>query len=853
MVEPQPEKPETTLDGVASLGFKLAQEIAEILGARGCVDLRDQLQRMALAIAQLSGIPMVMVAAFDEDGLPLTAGAEGFVLRNAGSELEGLFRLHQLLEPHLTDSGWIEVDPAVVQGTAPFRCLALPIRNSQNTVSGLVLVGFPRHEQVPAPVLQVFSEASLIVAMAIQSAIRADTWNRIEALQKLAQKTFDPKEEKEWDLQALVNDLSRHFNAGAVTLLLKDQEELRLAASTDPHLGTDPERPVIYQRGEGLTGYVFKTGQPLQLRNTKDIEEIRLATGLDRKGPMYPERDKEGSFTGQFLGVPLRFGGKVVGVLRMSRRRGVVRFTREDQKSLQFFGDFLGAALAPTWYILLEQSVVESVTEAIAVTRREESTVHRFVMVNPGAAKLLGRSEEEIQGLEASEIYAPGEYERLRQPLQEAITAHETSCGPFHTQMKRPDGSLVPVTIAYQFLSNHLVRPPTLYTIGLAHETTESERLAAQHERLLDFFATLGIAYFQADQSGITLTSTKLDSEITGYSSDELKKMSRKELYDDLKYRDHLFEKARENQGKAAGVVVKMRRKDGEPFWAAGDLRIVENPGGQWFIEGFYRDVTARIRLQSFLNEDEERVLSEGELLRRLKQEAEFHLDYLSSFGHQLQTPLSALINTLRNLEEGVTNQRDIMDRLPYVIGQAVVCSRLVWNLSYMDKVLRGEPFQHEKISMAKLAIETKLDFIHLLREKRLDLIIDDDSLKRIIRVQGHQGMLRQVIVNLVDNAIKYSMPGTTIQIRARSLRDGSSLEISNLGIPIPEEDRERIFQRGYRTKKAQALIPHGTGLGLWLVRKIVEAHGATIQFHELDEGGPKRSLFRIFFPSSAD
>jgi signal transduction histidine kinase len=252
--------------------------------------------------------------------------------------------------------------------------------------------------------------------------------------------------------------------------------------------------------------------------------------------------------------------------------------------------------------------------------------------------------------------------------------------------------------------------------------------------------------------------------------------------------------------------VVQMRRKNGNLFWGEGDLRLLSDGEREIGSEGFYRDVTDRIRLQRFLNEDTERVLSDDELVTSLKQDAEFHLDYLSSLGHQLQAPLDSLIQTLRNLERGVTTQR-----LPYVLGQSIVCMRLVRNLSYMDKILRGEPFQREAVSMSKLVIETKIDFIHLLRDRKLDLIIDDESLKRVLHVLGHQEMLRQVVVNLVDNAIKYSLPGTSIQIRARYWPEGPSLEITNVGLPIPEEEREKIFQRGYRTKKAEALIPHGT------------------------------------------
>jgi PAS domain S-box-containing protein len=406
------------------------------------------------------------------------------------------------------------------------------------------------------------------------------------------------------------------------------------------------------------------------------------------------------------------------------------------------------------------------------------------------------------------------------------------------------------VAVSYRVLANRLVSPPTLYTIGLARDLSESEKLAAQHHRLLDLLGTMKFAYFSADAAGITEVSTPADSEITGYSQDELKAMSREKLFRPGE-RARLYTRARDGGGQLVqGGLVQMVRKDGSPYWAEGDLRILQDSQGREIgTEGLYRDVTDRIRLQGFLNADTERVLGDDELFARLKRDAEFQLDYMSSLGHQLQTPLGSLVETLRNFETGVLSQRDLLSRLPYVIGQTVVCTRLVRNLSYMDKILRGEPFDRDKVSLARLAIETKIDFMHLLREKRLELHVDGDSLDRFLRVRGHGEMLRQVVVNLVDNAIKYSLPGTTINIRGR---EGPAFEITSRGLPIPEEEREKIFQRGFRTRKAQAFVPHGTGLGLWLVRKIVEAHGASIGCEEVLEEGEKRILFRILFPASA-
>ena len=117
-----------------------------------------------------------------------------------------------------------------------------------------------------------------------------------------------------------------------MTLFLEDQNELRLAASTDPRLGC--EDPVVYRRGEGLTGYVFETKKPVRLKSTGDAEEVQRITGLDRQSAIHPEYDEQGLFLGQFLAVPMRYGARVVGVLRMSRRGSVTRFTLNDERSL---------------------------------------------------------------------------------------------------------------------------------------------------------------------------------------------------------------------------------------------------------------------------------------------------------------------------------------------------------------------------------------------------------------------------------------------------------------------------------------------------------------------------------------
>jgi two-component system phosphate regulon sensor histidine kinase PhoR len=164
--------------------------------------------------------------------------------------------------------------------------------------------------------------------------------------------------------------------------------------------------------------------------------------------------------------------------------------------------------------------------------------------------------------------------------------------------------------------------------------------------------------------------------------------------------------------------------------------------------------------------------------------------------------------------------------------------------------ILRDEPFDFNPINLKKLAVETKLNFQHLAREKDIRIIVLGEEIDKNLDVWGHEGLMRQVFVNLIDNAIKYSARGSRIIVSARHAVGGNYLQVSNRGISVPPGLREEIFLQGMRLKKAKMAVPDGTGLGLWIVRKILAAHGAEITCTEVFEKGSPRTAFQIFFSS---
>ena len=117
-----------------------------------------------------------------------------------------------------------------------------------------------------------------------------------------------------------------------------------------------------------------------------------------------------------------------------------------------------------------------------------------------------------------------------------------------------------------------------------------------------------------------------------------------------------------------------------------------------------------------------------------------------------------------------------------------------------------------------------------------------------VAQVQGDPDHLRRLLLNLVDNGIKYTPPGGSVEISLRMDEKSAILRVSDTGIGIAKEDQEKIFRRFYRTTAARAQGESGAGLGLAIARSIVEAHGGRMQVESAMGQG---SIFTVFLPLS--
>jgi signal transduction histidine kinase len=176
-------------------------------------------------------------------------------------------------------------------------------------------------------------------------------------------------------------------------------------------------------------------------------------------------------------------------------------------------------------------------------------------------------------------------------------------------------------------------------------------------------------------------------------------------------------------------------------------------------------------------------------------------------------------------------------------LGAAV--ERAIHLAEQLLALARSEPeaaMEFERVDLAAAAAEGIKDSHDMAVAKNIDLSLDAAA---DLYIQGNREALRMLVRNLVDNAVRYTPPGGSVQVRCSCTPRDSILEVNDTGGGIAPADRERVFDRFYRRAATQE---GGTGLGLAIVKAIAERHGAQVDLGEAPGGGLR---VRVVFPRS--
>jgi heavy metal sensor kinase len=230
----------------------------------------------------------------------------------------------------------------------------------------------------------------------------------------------------------------------------------------------------------------------------------------------------------------------------------------------------------------------------------------------------------------------------------------------------------------------------------------------------------------------------------------------------------------------------------------------------------------------------------------RLERSFEQLRRFTSDASHELRTPLTAI----RSVGEvGLREHRDekaYREIIGSMLEEADRLGRLVDSLLTLSRADAGHvKLSPERVDLAELAREVTNLLGVLAEEKRQSLSVETPA---PIYVTGDRLVLRQALINLIDNAIKYSPEGGWVRIFVQDRSGDPTVEVTDTGPGIAAEHQEYIFDRFYRVDKARSRELGGSGLGLAIARWAVEAHGGHIKI-ESEEG--RGSTFRIILPST--
>ena len=255
-------------------------------------------------------------------------------------------------------------------------------------------------------------------------------------------------------------------------------------------------------------------------------------------------------------------------------------------------------------------------------------------------------------------------------------------------------------------------------------------------------------------------------------------------------------------------------------------------------------DFTVHLDCTSKIRDVREVYGSFNTMVKELGNTETLQTDFVSNVSHEFKTPINAIEGYASLLQDSQLTDEQKNAYIDKIIFNTRRLSDLVGNILLLSKVnnqtisLKASTFRlDEQVRQSILALESKWE------KKEIEFDIDLDE----IEYTGYENLLSHVWLNLIDNAVKFSPQNGQIRIRLKQLAGSVTFSIWDNGLPIPEADIGRIFNKFYQGDNSHA--SEGNGLGLALVRKIVAAAHGTINVTSSEDAGTE---FVVALPNSS-
>jgi heavy metal sensor kinase len=256
------------------------------------------------------------------------------------------------------------------------------------------------------------------------------------------------------------------------------------------------------------------------------------------------------------------------------------------------------------------------------------------------------------------------------------------------------------------------------------------------------------------------------------------------------------------------------------------------------------RNLNERVPVSPTGDELEKLSVSLNRMMSRLE-ESFHHINRFSAdAAHEIRTPLAIIRGELENALQVPSTPNELRETLASALEEAERLSKIAEQLLEMSRLEAGETLlERIRFDLSEMTKST-VEHMHLLaEEKHVELKFHG---QQRVEIDGDPIRLKQIVVNLVDNAIKYTAAGGSVSVTTVPVNGKAVLEVADTGIGIPEDAVHQVFDRFYRVDKARSRQFGGTGLGLAIVKSICTAYGGAVGVTSTEGQG---TVFRVELP----